>query len=253
MPATNYIIFALNLALHLILHYLRASHISNHDNFFLTVSIGVTKLLVVIIAVRILIQSKEQASQFIWIYWGLILGWFGDLFLYLMDNSIILFGYPFLYYLVPEFFFLAGLACFFSGHVLYVVGFLKDRSIGHMYGLDFPPAKNIIGVSVLLAIYGGTVYYFLYPHIPNELKIPVFGYLLIISTMFVAAFSRPIKMCNRKVLIYGALFFIFSDTILAFSMFVGEFPSSPIIVMLTYGMAQLLIAAGYAQGDRSFE
>lgn len=253
MPLTNYLIFALNLVLHLVLHFIRATHADASEDLYLTIGIGLTKLCVVIFAIRILIKSKEQAKNFLWIYWGLILGWFGDLFLFMMDNFVPLFGYQLSYSIVPEFFFLAGLASFLAGHILYVLGFVRDRKMGIEEGMKTVPIRSVIVVSTLIALYGAVVYHFLYPHIPSELKIPVFAYLVVIASMFVAAYARPFKLLNRKVLIFGALFFILSDTVLAFTMFTYQGDYNSIFIMLTYGLAQLLIASGYAAGDHSFE
>ena len=69
-------------------------------------------------------------------------------------------------------------------------------------------------------------------------------------SMAVAALNRSGKVAARsfQFVFIGALFFVSSDSILAYTKFVGGFPKSEIVVMATYGIAQFLLVWGMLYG-----
>ena len=244
-------LFLANLVVHLTLHFLRESD-TTFDLFNLTIGIGITKLLVVIFAVAILIKSEEKANQFLWIYWGLILGWFGDLFLYLSDNLEILTGIDLSTDPMPFYFFLMGLISFLAGHVLYIIGFTKDRKDAKLEGRNFKASNIVLSTIGLVTLYAVSVFSILYNNL-NELKVPVLAYVVVIMLMVITAVKRSTSYKNYFTIVLGALLFVLSDTILAFSIFTDFSVYAPLLVMSTYGFAQILIAIGYAQGDQTFD
>ena len=78
------------------------------------------------------------------------------------------------------------------------------------------------------------------------MKIPVLVYGIVISIMFLLALHMLfIKNKNAgKMMMFGALLFIVSDSILAINKFYQPFEYAGIAIMLSYGIAQLLITLG---------
>ncbi|MNJ88769.1 YhhN-like protein [compost metagenome] len=139
---------------------------------------------------------------------GLIFSFLGDVFL-LFDWG-----------------FLPGLGSFMLAHVLYIVSFAKLRI-----------AKMLVSVPFILVYLAGLLY-FLYPHL-NEMKIPVFIYGTVISTMLY------FSLCSKNSrLIAGAFLFVISDTLLAINLFVSNSVITELLVMITYVAAQLLLVLG---------
>jgi uncharacterized membrane protein YhhN len=94
------------------------------------------------------------------------------------------------------------------------------------------------------------VYYFLLisllsPYL-GDLRFPVRLYGLVISFMFLLAMHM--LYCKNKTaglyFLAGAILFILSDSVLAINKFYRPFESAGIIIMLTYGLAQLFLATG---------
>ena len=78
------------------------------------------------------------------------------------------------------------------------------------------------------------------------MKYPVLFYGITISTMLSAALWQYQKLENKTAtfLIIGALFFVTSDTILAFNKFRQPFEMAGMYTMATYILAQLFIVQG---------
>ncbi len=138
-------------------------------------------------------------------------------------------------------FFLLGLVAFFIGHVAYVAAF---------WGGALPPVAN----SLPVLGYSAFITWVLWPHVPADLRLPVLAYVAVISTMAVRAFGRhyvPMKerpgAASFLAAAAGALLFVTSDSVLACNKFLPEFMLQPqqarLVVMSTYYLAQLLIAA----------
>jgi uncharacterized membrane protein YhhN len=83
------------------------------------------------------------------------------------------------------------------------------------------------------------------------MKIPVLVYGIVISVMFLLALHM-LFIKNKeagKLMMFGALLFIASDSILAINKFYESFEYAGIAIMLTYGIAQLLITLGAVRYD----
>eukprot|EP00164_Ancoracysta_twista_P002621 GFYU01003487.1.p1 GENE.GFYU01003487.1~~GFYU01003487.1.p1 ORF type:complete len:226 (+),score=58.88 GFYU01003487.1:41-718(+) len=125
-----------------------------------------------------------------------------------------------------EYFFLAGLSLFLVAHLAYMIVFYQhgQKSMSPI-------------VAVILAILGPFyVYTYLFPHLPEDLVIPVCVYATVICGM---VFTSQ-RMGTSALL--GAIIFAVSDAVLAFDKFVIEFKTARLIVMFTYYLAQLLIS-----------
>ena len=152
-------------------------------------------------------SEKIQLSAFFLA--GLILSFFGDLFL--------LFKWGFL----------PGLGSFLLAHLCYIISFKKK------------PQKRIKEFwPIILSLYASILLVFLFPYL-KEMKIPVFIYAVVISVMMYSA----LKTHNRN-LIIGALFFLISDTLLSFYMFFQPLIMLNLLVMTTYILAQWFLVRG---------
>lgn len=154
---------------------------------------------------------------------ALVLAWLGDIML--------------LFQSVHPAFFIAGLTAFLFAHVAYILFFKRmvtksNRGIRWFYVLPV------------------TVYYFLLMWLLTPflggMQWPVWIYGLVISVMLVFALHLY-HMKNEKaglLIMTGAIFFVISDTLLAFNKFYHSFEYAGFWVMITYGMAQLFIISG---------
>ena len=133
--------------------------------------------------------------------------------------------------------FLIGLLAFLVAHLIYIRFFSLIR-MGERIKL-----KPVL-ILLVVVYYSGLI--FLLFNDLHELKIPVIVYGFIISTMFLLALHM-LFIKNKeagKMMILGALLFIASDSILAINKFYEPFEYAGIAIMLTYGIAQLLITLG---------
>ena len=130
-----------------------------------------------------------------------------------------------------EIVFVAGMAAFALGHVVYIFCFLEwGRTLG-ANKRDYPAAGIVIVISLLLMAW-------FFPGL-GELMIPALIYQLIITTMVATALVVKAPMLARL----GAVLFMISDTLIAVGKFtdVGVPPGS---VWITYAGAQIMIAWG---------
>lgn len=143
---------------------------------------------------------------------------------------------------VDQFNFLIGLAAFLIAQLCYTMAFAHN--VADVPGGPFPWPSIVL--SVLIAAYG---YFFagrVLPTVDETISVPIIIYAIAISLMGIAAafrFGRTFLRSFIAVLV-GALFFIASDSLLAFNRFVRPFDNAEWSVMLTYAIAQALIAWG---------
>nr|XP_020453488.1 lysoplasmalogenase-like isoform X2 [Monopterus albus] len=140
----------------------------------------------------------------------------------------------------PELF-LHGMAAFAVAHLLYSLTFLSSR-----YATGSPSSSWTRFLYLILFLVGTCLYIYLYPFlqkVPNsDLLIPAVGaYIFLITLMAVLA----IRTRNTTTLL-GGLFFLVSDTSLALQLFkvIAPVKQGSTVVMVTYYLAQLLIAVG---------
>ncbi|MFW2136868.1 lysoplasmalogenase [Chryseobacterium sp. TY4] len=159
-------------------------------------------------------QKSNQPKQNLFIA-GLILSWFGDVFL-LFDWG-----------------FIAGLGSFLAAHICYIFCLKKFSVSNALWSLPF------------VLIYLFTFLTFLFPHL-GDMKIPVILYALCISGMLY--FSLKTK---QILLIIGAVFFVISDSVLAINLFVNQSKVLGFLVMFTYVLAQSLLTFGFLKSKNS--
>lgn len=134
-------------------------------------------------------------------------------------------------------YFIAGLISFLLAHIAYSVLFVRKWNKKN--------TKNFIGTSLLLAVYGGALFFYLKDSL-GPLKIPVIVYILGILFMAMTALGRFAKVPSLSfvLVLVGALCFVVSDSILAIDKFMFELPAAHILIMGSYAAAQYLIVMG---------
>lgn len=140
----------------------------------------------------------------------LLFAWLGDVFLLLPgDNPL---------------FFQLGLGSFLIMQFAYIRLFNAHTSQFWHWSLG---AIMVYVVSLLS---------FLWPHLSEALRIPVVIYAIALGAMLYFG----IKM-GDKIIFYGALFFVISDSLLALGKFYYAIPGNSFWVMSTYILAQFLL------------
>jgi uncharacterized membrane protein YhhN len=129
--------------------------------------------------------------------------------------------------------FLLGLGSFLLTHLFYINIFRRKAT--------FKP----VVIAAFLAIV--TIFFFtvLKPNVPADFLLPVFIYMLVITAMGITASSVQSKNQTTSLLAVGAVLFIISDSLIAIDKFVGDIPLPTLLIMSTYGVAQLLITKSY--------
>jgi uncharacterized membrane protein YhhN len=163
----------------------------------------------------------------LWFGLGLVCGLAGDMLLQL-----------------PKRFFLAGLVAFLAGHICYIIGFLDTGLYLGETGLIF--GTPFLGVSIW--IFAQLLSGMRRRRENSAMIVPVIIYGAVISGMAVCAgltLANPLwPLTSAFSCALGGIFFLVSDSILAFDQFVGRIQYSNLIVMVTYHLAQFLIAIG---------
>jgi uncharacterized membrane protein YhhN len=181
-------------------------------------------LLIPVLFLLFVTELKGYASSLkTWIFLALACSWFGDILLMFQEKNSV--------------FFLAGLASFLLAHIFYIISFHKIR-------IREKVKSNPLFL-LLVVIYYGLLIWWLNPFL-GDMKLPVRIYGIVISFMFMLALHLLFisnKKAGRQIMI-GALLFVISDSVLAINKFYQSFEGAGITIMLTYGIAQLLIISG---------
>ena len=128
--------------------------------------------------------------------------------------------------MLPSDAFVAGLSAFLAAHVLYIAAMLV-LGVG-VGGIAFGVlVMGVVGIVVAQRIVRGA------RAADPMLTGPVTAYVLVLSVMVVVACGT-----GRPFAIIGALLFAVSDSVLGWTRFVGDFPRSRTVVMVTYHLAQ---------------
>ncbi|HVZ57406.1 MAG TPA: lysoplasmalogenase [Chitinophagaceae bacterium] len=158
---------------------------------------------------------------------ALVCSWAGDLLLIFEDRNPV--------------FFLAGLAAFLLAQLAYI---RVLAAILRQQGLRL---RGIWIIPVL--VYYVVLMWWLDPHLA-DLRWPVRVYGLVITTMLMLALHllRPgWTQPAGRVLAAGAALFVSSDSLLALNKFVQAWPVAPLLIMLTYGLAEYGLTRGAIQ------
>ena len=157
---------------------------------------------------------------------ALLFSWIGDIILLFADKG--------------EIYFILGLVAFLVSHVFYIV-LLSKQTISKTISnkLSF-----VAGIGLILLYFFGMITT-LGPKL-GPLTVPVVVYAVVISTMLFFALkgSYQWKSIPYHFVLIGAVFFISSDSILAFNKFYQPIPYASFLIMITYLAAQYGIVWG---------
>ncbi|VAW04812.1 hypothetical protein MNBD_ACTINO01-435 [hydrothermal vent metagenome] len=165
-----------------------------------------------------LVWSTQDPSPYMWVLLGaLILSWAGDLALSFEGRRA----------------FIVGLGAFAGAHVVYAGAFIVRGSID--------PVILVMSAAVMVA-FGTVILKWLAPHRPDELRMPLVVYVVVISVMVVAAFATQGDALDVRIPL-GAVAFAASDVLVARQQFVAKTRWNRIVGLPLYFAAQLLLAA----------
>jgi uncharacterized membrane protein YhhN len=127
--------------------------------------------------------------------------------------------------MLPERFFVLGLASFMIAHALYLGGFWTHGPAGIALAIaSF--AVVLVVVPVARRILGSL-------HEEPELRIPVAAYIVVISAMLATAIATGNALAG-----VGAGLFVTSDSMIAWNRFVRPFAAAEVLIMVTYHLGQ---------------
>jgi len=171
-------------------------------------------LTTVLVLVLVLSSRNEILIYRVLIGAGLVFSILGDIFLMLPGDR-----------------FQAGLASFLVTHLLYITAF--SAGLSELFWEPALPIFFLASLSILLL-----------SRSLGKMKLPVYFYIVVISVMTWAAWSRWMGEPRTGSLLAasGAALFMFSDLILALNRFKRKFESAQALNLLSYYCAQLLIA-----------
>jgi uncharacterized membrane protein YhhN len=142
--------------------------------------------------------------------------------------------------------FIIGMVAFMSTHVFNILMFAKMNGIGQ------PKSKKFMGFMVLLGVFCCFIFIQLKGAMGN-LIYPVLVYMILICSAALMAIhaggNSKGELISKLFWFPGMLFFISSDAVLAFNKFDWSkhhpIANIGLVTMLTYGIAQVLLAKGY--------
>lgn len=155
-----------------------------------------------------------------WVLLGLALCWLGDVLLIPRGTSRA---------------FRLGLASFLLGHMVFAVAFA-------LRGLALPYAVVALGVATPPAAFA---WRWLGPHVSAGMRLPVLGYIALISTMVVAAVAT-FGAGGNLLIPLGSLCFYASDLAVARERFVASAFANKAWGLPVYYVSTLLLAASTA-------
>jgi len=151
---------------------------------------------------------------------GLVLSWFGDMFL--VGESQVAF--------------LSGLVAFLLAHVAYVSAFVRH---GYHRGWVWAAVLPITAVAI-------AVFVWLEPHTPAEMMIPVKAYVAVISLMVIFAIGTQGKGGSRLIVTGAVLFFLSDLSVAALRLVQTESPTYALGLPLYYA-GQVCLALSSSQ------
>ncbi|KRX01687.1 hypothetical protein PPERSA_01557 [Pseudocohnilembus persalinus] len=146
-------------------------------------------------------------------------------------------------FLMYDGYFIQGLLSFAVAHLFFIIAFTMYKTTNQKHSEGLKSSKVTIIITVIF-VYCVFIFSYLLPFIPDDLKVAVIFYGLLLGAMGIFALLRNTYTNNYsfKFGFIGGLFFISSDSILALNLFAG-YKSIFIrfMVMFTYYIAQICI------------
>jgi len=172
----------------------------------------VTKpLLLILLMGHITVENPKPA-----LFFTAVFALLGDVFLMIPGDSAL--------------YFQLGLGSFLVMQLSYIRLFAKQAD--EVSWIPAHARKPLAGI----LIYVFSFLAFLNPYLADAMKIPVSLYAFALGSMLYFAIRL-----KHQTIFWGALFFVVSDSVLAFGKFYYSFPGISFVVMSTYIVAQLLL------------
>jgi len=149
-------------------------------------------------------------------------------------------------FLISKSLFIPGMIAFMMTHVFNILFFSKINSLKN-------PKSTILYISIFLLVSFCVFMYLQLSGGMGKLIYPILVYMALISSAALMAIhvanNKPTKIIANNFWIPGMLFFLASDSILAFNKFDWSI-NDPIeniglVIMITYGLAQFLLVKGF--------
>ena len=194
--------------------------------FFQDYTLFIKPLICISLAAYLYSQANMSAGFNRMVFAGLIFSLFGDSFLMFAGSDV--------------YFFLYGLVSFLLAHIVYSMAFFRDFK-------NNPQASKYYGhlMLFLMGVFSLSYYSWIRDYL-NDFRIPVMAYMFVISIMAILAGYRfkRVNLLSFRLIYWGAIFFVISDSALAYNKFVEPFSFAGILIMSTYMIAQYMIAIG---------
>jgi uncharacterized membrane protein YhhN len=183
-------------------------------------------LIVVVLLIWLYLSTNLKGRFHQRIFKGLIFAWIGDILLMFQNDK-------------PHFF-IYGLIAFVVCHIFYIRAFTLDHKSNPNHKTPY-----FLWVVGAFAIFCSGLFFYLQPKL-GPMQFPVLMYAIIVTIMAIMAFNRygKVNLFSFKLILYGALFFLLSDSILAVNKFAQPIPQSGALIMATYMIAQYLLVYG---------
>jgi uncharacterized membrane protein YhhN len=167
--------------------------------------------------------------------WGFYRSGHPDVFSIIMGTGLV-FGLVGDIFLIQERrFFIPGLVSFLLGHLLYIAAFIHETNTIAFYG--FIPVVFILAFFAIFIVKMETA--------AKKLLPAIAVYVLALCFMSVSAFSFDLSRgAGFPLFSVGALIFCLSDAALSWTLFVKETKVSNVLVLISYFIAQTIIAFG---------
>ena len=195
----------------------------------------ISKILIMPLLFLIYISLTNEKNRSKLLIYGIIFGWFGDIFMLAPSSSPII---------------ICGILSFLIGHLFYIIKTMKNSSM-KVY------QKNIHYIFLILILFSYISYFILSyvkeGFIKGKILIPGIFYLAIIGIFNVSCLFNLItnfNISNLQICI-GAILFWISDFILVRMMFYELLYYYHFIVMTTYMLAQTLIVFGMSGTEKN--
>ena len=164
----------------------------------------------------VFVLSPEQSAYLVLIVVALVASWIGDLALSFDGRT------PFV----------VGLVAFAGAHVAYIAAFFARSALD---------TTTLAIAGIAMAAFAVVVIRWLSPHRPEELKIPIIVYVVIISVMVATAFATNATDPDIRIPI-AAVAFAASDMFVARQRFVTSSRVNRLVGLPLYFFAQTIFA-----------
>ena len=164
----------------------------------------------------VFVLSPERSTYLVLIVVALVASWIGDLALSFDGRT------PFV----------VGLVAFAGAHVAYIAAFFARSALD---------TTTLAIAGTAMAVFAVVVIRWLSPHRPEELKIPIIVYVVIISVMVATAFATNATDPDIRIPI-AAVAFAASDLFVARQRFVTSSRVNRVVGLPLYFVAQTIFA-----------